>query len=106
MEQDGAAAAAAAATASATGARFFDEAKRDMGWASSVTQRVRSGSSMLATFDVVGAGPELARRLGLWDHRPLQIRCADVAATTYRFRWASGYGNGQNVRIQGVLEPK
>ena len=87
------------------GARFFDEASRDLGWASSVTQRMRPGS-MLTTFDVGGADPELARRLGFWDRRPLRIEYGDPAGTTYRFRWASGYGNGPGVRIQGVLEPK
>jgi hypothetical protein len=87
-----------------SGARFFDEASRDLGWASGVTQRLRAGS-MLTTFDVSGAEPELARRLGLWDRQRLRIKCADLSGTTYRFRWASGYGNGDEVRIQGVLEP-
>jgi hypothetical protein len=88
-----------------SGARFFDEASRDLGYARSVTQRLRAGS-MLTTFDVVGAEPELARRLGFWDRQRLRIIYADVDGTTFRFRWASGYGNGQDVRIQGVLEPK
>jgi hypothetical protein len=88
-----------------SGARFFDEASRDLGWAVSVTQRMRPGS-LLTTFDVAGAEPELARRLGFWDRRGLRIKYADLAGTTYRFRWASGYGNGQDIRIQGVLEPK
>jgi hypothetical protein len=91
--------------AGASGARFFDEAHHDLGWASSVTQRTRA-SSMLTTFDVAGAEPELAKRLGLLDHRRLRIKCGDVEGTTFKFRWASGYGNGQDVRIQGVLEPK
>jgi len=91
--------------AAPSGARFFDEASRDLGYARSVTQRLRPGS-MLTTFDVVGAEPELARRLGFWDRQRLRIICNDVEATTFRFRWASGYGNGQDVRIQGVLEPK
>jgi hypothetical protein len=88
-----------------SGARFFDEASRDIGWASSVTQRIRAGS-MLTTFDVVGAEPDLARRLGFWDRRRLRIKYGDLAGTTFQFRWASGYGNGPDVRLQGVLEPK
>jgi hypothetical protein len=89
----------------ARGARFFDEASRDLGWASSVTRRVRAGS-MLVTFDVVGAEPDLARRLGFWDRRRLRIKYSDADGSTFQFRWASGYGNGADVRIQGVLEPK
>lgn len=60
----------------------------------------------MTTFDVAGAEPELARRLEFWDRQRLRIQYADLAGTTFRFRWASGYGNGQGVRIQGVLEPK
>jgi hypothetical protein len=91
--------------ASGAAARFFDEASRELGWARSVTQRVRPGS-MLTTFDIVGAEPELARRLELWDRRKLRIKYADLLGTTYQFRWASGYGNGADIRIQGVLAPK
>ncbi len=89
----------------ASGARFFDEANRDLGWASHVTLKIRPGS-VLTSFDVAGAEPELARRLGLWDRRRLRMQYGDVDGTTVHFRWASGYGNGPNVRIQGILEPK
>jgi len=89
----------------ARGARFFDESSRDIGRAISVTRRVRPGS-VLTTFDVVGAEPELARRLGFWDRQRLRIKYEDLAGTTFQFRWASGYGNGADVRIQGELEPK
>ena len=85
-------------------ARFFDESKRDLGWARNVTRRVPLGSR-LTTFDVAGAEPDLALRLGLLDHRRLRIKYSDLGETTYQFRWASGYGNGLDVRIQGVLEP-
>jgi hypothetical protein len=88
-----------------SGARFFDEASRDLGWATSVTLRTRPGS-MLTTFDVAGAEPDLAKRLGFWDRRRLRIKYGDQAGTTFQFRWASGYGNGADVRVQGMLEPK
>ena len=86
-------------------ARFFDEASRDIGWARNVTHRVPVGST-LATFDVAGAEPDLALRLGVLDHSRLRIKYSDLGGTTYQFRWASGYGNGLDVRIQGVLEPR
>jgi hypothetical protein len=86
-------------------ARFFDEASRDVGWARYVTRRAPLGST-LATFDVAGAEPDLALRLGSLDHRRLRIKYSDLASTTYQFRWASGYGNGLDLRIQGVLEPR
>jgi hypothetical protein len=87
------------------GARFFDKVKRDLGRAVRVTKLVRSNST-LAAFDVTGAEPELARALSLLDRSVLRIHCEDGERNCYVFRWASGYGDGSNVRIQGVLEPR
>jgi hypothetical protein len=85
------------------GARFFDRSKEDMGRAVRVTTRRRSGPT-LTVLDVNGAEPELARALTLLDRGRLRIHCEDAARTCYVFRWASGYNNGADVRIQGVLE--
>jgi hypothetical protein len=85
-----------------SGARFFDEGSRDLGWASAVTKRA-SMVSTLTVFDVVGAEPALARSLSFLDRSRLRIEGS--GGTSYKFRWASGYGNGADVRIQGVLEP-
>jgi hypothetical protein len=87
------------------GARFFDQMKRDLGYAVGVTKRVRV-ASLLTVLDVTGAEPELGRMLALLDRARLWIQCDDEARTAYAFSWASGYGNGAAVRIQGVLEPR
>jgi hypothetical protein len=87
------------------GARFFDKVKQDLGRAERVTTRLRSGST-LTVIDVTGAEPALARALTLLDRGRLRIHCEDDARTCYVFTWASGYGNGADVRIQGVLEPR
>ena len=88
-----------------SGARFFDESKRDLGRAGRVTKRERTVST-LTVFDVADAEPALARSLSILDGKRLRIQCEDAQRTSYWFRWASGYGNGLDLRIQGVLEPK
>jgi hypothetical protein len=85
------------------GARFFKE-RRDLGRATRLTRRLRSEGT-LTVLDVAGAELELARALTLLDRSRLRIECEDAARTCYVFRWASGYGNGADIRIQGVLEP-
>jgi hypothetical protein len=85
------------------GAIFFDEHRRTLGWATRVTRRTPA-ASLLACFDVAGAEADLASRLALLDHRRLRIECLDEQGTAYQFRWASGYSNGVEVRIQGELE--
>lgn len=87
------------------GARFFDKSKQDLGRAVQVKTRIRSGST-LTVLDVSGAEPQLARSLTLLDRSRLRIHCEDAARTCYVFRWASGYNNGSDVRIQGVLEAR
>jgi hypothetical protein len=86
-------------------ARFFDKVKQDLGRAVQVKTWLRSGST-LTIVDVVGADPELARALTLLDRGRLRIHCEDSAQTCYVFNWASGYGNGTDIRIQGMLEPR
>lgn len=85
-------------------ARFFDKVRQDLGRAVRVTTRHRLGST-LTILDVTGAEPALARALVLFDRGRLRIHCEDAARTCYVFRWASGYSNGNDVRIQGELEP-
>lgn len=87
------------------GARFFDKVKQDMGRAVEVRTRQRSGSTLMVV-DVTGADPELARALTLLDRGRLRIHCEDAARTCYVFAWASGYGNGADIRVQGMLEPR
>ena len=86
------------------GARFYDKVRQDLGRAVRVTTRHRLGST-LTILDVIGAEPALARALVLFDRGRLRIHCEDDARTCYVFRWASGYANGPDVRIQGELEP-
>ena len=86
------------------GARFYDKVRQDLGRAVRVTTRQRSGTT-LTVLDVAGAEPALARALILFDRGRLRIHCEDAARTCYVFRWASGYSNGNDVRIQGELEP-
>jgi len=85
------------------GARFFDAEKRDRGWASGVIQRQRA-LSLLTAIDVVGADPDLAAFLAHLDRAQLLVRDPVSGAALFHFRWASGYQNGEGVRIQGVLE--
>jgi hypothetical protein len=86
-------------------ARFFDKVKQDLGRAVRVTTRHRSGST-LTVVDVTGAEAELARALVLLDRGRLRIHFEDAARTCFVFAWASGYSNGSDVRIQGMLAPR
>ena len=88
----------------ACGARFFDEGREDLGRAVQVSARPRKGST-LTLVDVTGAEPELARILTRLDRGRLRIHWENAARTCYVFTWASGYSNGPDVRIQGILEP-
>jgi hypothetical protein len=38
------------------------------------------------------------------DKSRLLVRCDGVDGASYQFAWASGYTNGSDIRIQGVLE--
>jgi hypothetical protein len=85
-----------------SGARFFDENKQDRGWARKVTRRSQS-IGRLTVLDVVTDEAPLARFLVGLDKSRLNIQCTDVAGESYTFAWASGYENGSQIRIQGVL---
>jgi hypothetical protein len=87
------------------GARFFDEKKRDLGWAAKVSKRDPSLGG-LTVLDIVTAEPSLAMFLRSLDKGRLFVRPTDVLGESFAFTWASGYANGQNIRVQGVLEAK
>jgi hypothetical protein len=53
---------------------------------------------------VVLAEPPLAAHLRALDKTRLVVRCDGLDGASYSFAWASGYANGNDIRIQGVLE--
>ena len=85
-----------------SGARFFDENKQDRGWAQKVTRRSQS-IGRLTVLDVVTTEASLANFLVGLDKGRLSVQCTDVSGESYTFAWASGYENGSQIRIQGVL---
>jgi hypothetical protein len=90
-------------TGDQTGARFFDEHRRDRGWATKVTRRVRPIDG-LTTLDVTTAEPALAAFLSGLDRAPLLVQSTDMDGESYTFTWASGYEHGRAIRVQGALE--
>ena len=84
-------------------ARFFDEQRRDRGWASQVTRRVRRIDG-LTTLDVTTNEAGLAAFLRSLERSRLRVQCTDDEGESYTFAWASGYQNGSQIRIQGALE--
>jgi hypothetical protein len=87
------------------GARFFDEKQRDLGWAAKVSKRNPSLGG-LTVLDIATADPLLAMFLRSLDKGRLFVRPADILAESFAFAWASGYANGLDIRVQGVLEGK
>ena len=87
----------------ASGANFFDAQKRHRGSATLVTKRVPALSG-LTVIDVVGADVPLTEFLARLDRSRLLVQRPSDGGTMYSFRWASGYTNGAEVRIQGMLE--
>lgn len=85
------------------GGRFFVGARRDIGWAGRVAKRPPSLGG-LTVLEVMLAEPVLAESLRVLDRSKLLVCCDGVEGASYKFRWASGYANGSNIRIQGVLE--
>jgi hypothetical protein len=81
---------------------FFDERKAFRGSATLVSRRLRSLSD-LTILDVVGADANLAQFLAHLDKSRLVVQEAG-GDTLFSFRWASGYVNGTDIRVQGVLE--
>lgn len=86
-----------------TGARFFDQHKRDRGWASLVIRRANKGERLII-LDVTTTDRELLVFLRGLDKAPLWIEEAGDGGVHYRFAWASGYENGSTVRVQGNLQ--
>jgi hypothetical protein len=88
----------------AVGARtgFYDERKRFLGSATLVSKRMRAVSD-LTVIDVVGADASLASFLSHLDKSRLLVQ-EPTGETLFSFRWASGYVNGSDIRVQGVLE--
>lgn len=90
-------------TAEQSGARFFDEHKRDRGRASRIVKR-ESALGRMVVLEVTTADPELLGFLRGLDKAPLRIEEIGESGASYRFAWASGYENGATVRVQGILE--
>jgi hypothetical protein len=84
------------------GARFFDGKKRDLGWATRVAQR-KPSLGRLTVLDVTTSEPALANSLLILDKGRLLVRSRDAVDGGWDFVWASGYANGRDIRIQGVL---
>jgi hypothetical protein len=85
-----------------SGARFFDEKKQDRGWAKRVTKRANA-VGRLTVLDVMTTETALASFLTGLDRSSLRVQCTDLSGDSYMFEWASGYDNGSQIRIQGVL---
>jgi hypothetical protein len=85
-----------------SGARFFDEKNQDRGWAKKVTKRHKSVGK-LTVLDVVTTEVSLSSFLMALDRSGLQVQYTDISGASYRFAWASGYENGSQIRVQGVL---
>jgi hypothetical protein len=84
------------------GARFFDGKRRDLGWATRVSQR-RPSLGGLTVLDVTTSEPELTSSLLMLDKKRLLVENHDAVGGGWDFMWASGYANGRDIRIQGVL---
>jgi len=84
------------------GARFFDEQRRERGWAAKVVRRERSPGA-LVVLDVTTTDTGLKTFLGSLDRSPLRVQQTGDEGTNYTFLWASGYENGPMIRVQGVL---
>jgi hypothetical protein len=91
---------------SGDGARFFDEKKRDLGWAAKVSKRDHLTLGGLTVLDITTAEPSLAMFLRSLDKGRLFVQPTAVMGESFAFTWASGYANGQEIRVQGVLEGK
>jgi len=87
------------------GARFFDEKRRDLGWAGKVSLRKLTLGG-LTVLDIATADPSLANYLRSLDKGRLFVHSADTLGESFDFAWASGYANGLEIRVQGVLEAK
>jgi hypothetical protein len=88
--------------ATGTGPGFFDARKTFRGSAKLVSKRTRA-SSDLTVIDIVGADAGLSDFLSHLDKSRLVVH-ESGGAPLFSFRWASGFVNGSDIRVQGVLE--
>jgi hypothetical protein len=86
------------------GARFFDEDSRDRGWAAKVSKRVVALTGV-TILEVTATEPTLTEYLAALDRGRLTVQHTDASGERYTFAWASGYEDGNEIRIQGVVEP-
>jgi hypothetical protein len=91
-----------APSATHIGGRFFDQNKRDLGWAFKVSRRTPLVGS-LTVLDVSTTETGLASSLLCLDHKRLFVEGNGPSGLSYTFAWASGYANGRDIRIQGML---
>lgn len=82
---------------------FFDNKKKYRGSATLVTPRLPAVSG-LTVMDIVGADRDLVAFLTYLDRRALLIQHPNTGDALFSFRWASGYPNGTDFRLQGMLE--
>jgi len=87
------------------GARFFDGSGRDLGWATTVFRRSPLLGN-LTILDVTTTDSALTASLVSLDRKRLSVKRGDAPGESYAFTWASGYSNGSDIRIQGVLAHK
>jgi hypothetical protein len=85
------------------GAGFYDSTKMFRGEAMLVSKRSRALSE-LTVLDIVGADAGLTSYLSHLDKSRMIVRDRASGDALFTFRWASGYVNGSDIRIQGVLE--
>jgi hypothetical protein len=82
---------------------FFDNKNKFRGSARVVTCR-EPAISGLSVLDVSGADKDLIAFLTYLDRRAMLIQHPNSGDEVFRFRWASGYQNGDEFRVQGMLE--
>jgi hypothetical protein len=82
-------------------AQFFDAQKQDRGWAQSVIRRPNA-IGRLTVLDVVTSDVHLTAFLQALDHSKLRVQRTEPGVS-YEFAWASGYVNGSEIRIRGLL---
>ncbi len=85
------------------GARFFDSSKRDLGWAFRVSKRTPPLGGLIM-LDVSTTEEGLAASLVALDNDRLSVEFDGPAGEHCVFAWASGYANGNQIRVQGKLE--
>jgi hypothetical protein len=85
------------------GTGFFDGQKRFRGSAALVTKRSRAQSD-LTVLDVVGADAGLTAFLAQLVRGSLVVQ-EPAGDTLFHFQWASGFVNGNDIKIQGILAP-